>query len=134
MSDETGVQDSQRLKLVETLHEETAEKVVSIFQRQLRGDHAHAGEVGGEMVLSPDGFPYVSIRYEGEHAQTEEVSLWDIAHRRHYVIKLIESHKDALRLNTYHVAGHRLHEFLTTLDKRPGTLLEIKPFLPDTIG
>ncbi|MGE0200737.1 MAG: hypothetical protein AB7P76_07200 [Candidatus Melainabacteria bacterium] len=108
-------------------------KVVSIFQKHRRGDafHHELGD-GGEMVTSPDGFEYVSFKYAGADASSHhELEALQIADSRHYVVKLIEHHKDHIRVDNYHVEGSRLAEFMDSLPRRPGKLLEIKQFLPD---
>lgn len=108
-------------------------KVISIFQKHHRGE-AHQQELdeGGELILSPDGFNYVSLKHEQNGIQ-EEGSLIEVAHAKHYIIKIMEVHHEShtIRLNNYHIPGERLEEFLLSLPSRPGKVLEIKQFIPD---
>jgi hypothetical protein len=90
-------------------------------------------EEGGEMIISPDGFNYVSIKH-GTNGVNDEDSLLDVSEAKHYVIKMMELHHDSntVRLNNYFVPGKRIEEFMLSLNQRPGKLLEIKQFIPDT--
>ena len=110
-------------------------KVIKLFERHRRGDQFHfdVGEEGGKMIISPDGFHYVSFHFSNaqEAAQHEQEEL-TLAQKRSYIFKILEHHKDTARVNHYHVPGERLEEFLESLPQRPGTLLEIKPFIPNT--
>ena len=124
MTDDTQIQESHR-------------KVVNIFQRHLRGDQFHFEvEDGGEVVVSPDGFTYVTLWHErpknGQGWLQDEEKLFGAALKKNYILKFLETHKEGVRMNHYHVPAHRLEEFLMGLSKRPGKLLEIKQFIPDT--
>jgi hypothetical protein len=108
-------------------------KVINIFQRHRRGEHLHFDiEEGGELIISPDGFNYVSLKQESDGLNTEE-NLLDVASKKSYIFKMMEMHHDShtVRLNNYYVPGSRLEEFLSSLPTRPGKLLEIKQFIPD---
>jgi hypothetical protein len=112
--------------------DEMKNKVIHIFQRHQRGDHFHFEvDEGGELVISPDGFNYVS--FKTLHAADPESgdSLMELAQKKHYIIKMLEHHRDSDRVNNYYVSGERLEEFLTTLHQRPGKILEIERFYPD---
>ena len=114
------------------IHNRINHKVISLFQRHQQGEHFHFPvDEGGEMVISPDGFNYVSFRHDGPH---ETEMLKDVAKTRHYIIKMIEEHRDHARLNNYHIPGERLEDFLKSLPQRPGRILEIKQFLPDNMA
>ncbi len=114
------------------MSDEISNKVINIFQRHRRGDNLHFEvEEGGELVISPDGFNYVSIRQD---RSAEEIAAQEVAAKKHYIIKMMESHDHAVRLNNYYVPGERLEEFLLSLASRPGHVLEIKQFIPDHIG
>lgn len=118
------------------MSEDISNKVINIFQRHRRGEHFHFDvEEGGELIISPDGFNYVSLKQEGVGAQEEE-SHFEIATKKHYIFKMVESHRDSqtLRMNNYYVPGDRLEEFLLSLTQRPGKILEIKQFIPDISG
>jgi hypothetical protein len=118
----------------DTVHDEINNKVVSIFKRHRRGDHFHFDlEEGGEMVISPDGFNYVSIKYDNNSGNNGEESQLEVAAGRHYLVKMMEVHHDPeqVRLNNYYIPGERLEEFLLSLPQRPGKCLEIKQILPD---
>lgn len=111
-------------------------KVISIFQRHRRGDTLHFPvEEGGELIISPDGFNYVSFRQEkpaGDHAGDILAQEYlEVAHCRHYIFSFLENHKEFVRVDNYYVSGDKLTEFLKGLSKRPGKLIEIKPFIPD---
>ncbi len=116
------------------IHDDMNNKVVSIFQRHRRGEHFHFElEEGGEMVISPDGFNYVSLKYEHNNGNTGEEAQREIAVSREYLIKMMEVHHDPeqVRLNTYYVPGEKLEAFMLSLPQRPGTLLEVRQILPD---
>lgn len=108
-------------------------KVISIFERHRREEHGHFQVAEGEeFAISPDGFHYATLKHE--HAGPgEEKSLLEMASCKHYMFKMMETHPDShtIRLNNYHVPGDRLEEFLLSLPGRPGTLLEIRQFIPD---
>lgn len=115
--------------------EEINNKVINIFQRHKKGDHFFFPvEEGGEMVISPDGFNYVTLKQPKGNGNGELDAMVEIAERKHYIVKFVEDHKDSLRIDSFHVPGGRLEEFLSSLEKRPGKLVEIKPFYPDQIG
>ena len=111
-------------------------KVISIFQRQRHSENAHHGatelEEGGELIISPDGFKYVSLK-EDVNGNNDEAAQIEMAGKKHYLIKMMEVHHEngSIRLNNYHVSGERLEEFLLSIASRPGRLLEIKQFIPD---
>lgn len=113
--------------------EEIHRKVVNIFERHRRGEHFHFEvEDGGELIISPDGFHYVSFKseYPQGHQQIDELT--DLADKKHYIIKILESHRDGgSRLNNYYVPGERLDEFLSSLSNRPGKILEIERVFPE---
>lgn len=114
--------------------DDLSSKVINIFQKHRRGEHFHFEvEEGGEMVISPDGFNYVSIKHDS-NGLNDESSLLEVAGAKHYVVKMMEIHHDSgtVRLNNYFVPGNRLTEFMLSLGQRPGQLLEIKQFIPDT--
>lgn len=114
--------------------DELSHKVISIFQKHRRGENFHFEvEEGGEMVISPDGFNYVSIKHDNQ-GLNDETSLQEVGNAKHYVVKMMEVHHDGntVRLNNYFVPGNRLEEFMLSLSQRPGTLLEVKQFIPDT--
>ncbi len=107
--------------------------VINIFQRHRRGEHLHFEvEEGGEIIISPDGFNYVSIKQDG-NGNHDETTLNEIAKKKHYIFKMMEVHNEGhtVRLNNYYVPGDRLEEFLLSLPHRPGSILEIKQFIPD---
>ena len=114
--------------------DDVSSKVISIFQRHRHGEHPHPElEEGGELVVSPDGFNYVSFKYDQNGHQQEDLS-WETAYKKHYVVKMIEMHhhdSEWMRLNSYEVPGDRLEEFLLALSHRPGKILEIKQYIPD---
>lgn len=121
-------------------NDDDASKVIHIFERHRRGEHLHFPiEEGGELIVSPDGFNYVSFREDNPlpssptHPQAEAGYL-EVAHARHYIFKFIEPHKDYQRIDNYYVPGDKLHEFIQSISRRPGQLIEIKPFIPDFIG
>ncbi len=109
--------------------------VIHIFQRHRRGDHLHFEvEEGGELIISPDGFNYVSLRQERDQLNdhNDEKAQVEMAGHKHYIVKMLEPHQDgSIRLNNYDVPGKRLEEFLLSLPNRPGKILEIKQFIPD---
>ncbi|WP_373530978.1 hypothetical protein [Vampirovibrio sp.] len=114
--------------------DEISNKVISIFQKHRRGDHFHFEvEEGGEMIISHDGFNYVSIKHDSNGLNDED-SLNEVGEAKHYVVKMMELHHDSgnVRLNNYFVPGKRIEEFMLSLSQRPGKLLEIKQFIPDT--
>ncbi len=114
--------------------DDLSNKVISIFQRHRRGDHFHFEvEEGGEMIISPDGFNYVTIKHDCQGVN-DETALHDVGDAKHYVIKMMEIHHESntVRLNNYLVPGNRLEEFMLSLSQRPGKLLEIKQFIPNT--
>lgn len=118
--------------MTDDIHNQINNKVISLFQRHRRGEHFHfTVDEGGEMVISPDGFNYVTFRQDDAH-QTE--MLKEVAKTRHYIVKMLEEHRDTARLNNYHIPGELLDEFLKSLSQRPGRILEIKQFLPDTMA
>ncbi|MBK8190651.1 MAG: hypothetical protein IPK79_09415 [Vampirovibrionales bacterium] len=106
-------------------------KVIEMFKRHGGGLFPADVASGGEFAVSPDGFHYLTFRQNQEDAHGEE-ELVSLAHKKHYLVKMIEHHRDAIRVNLYHVEGERLTAFLQELDKRPGALLEIQPFFPET--
>ncbi|MEB3286068.1 MAG: hypothetical protein VKJ04_01055 [Vampirovibrionales bacterium] len=117
-----------------------ASKVISIFQRHKRGEHLHFPvEGGGELIVSPDGFNYVSFWKEktlsvcSSHPQADPDYL-EIAHAKHYLFTFVEAHKEGARVDNYYVPGDRLEEFAKSVETRPGQLIEIKPFIPDSVG
>ena len=110
-------------------------KVVSIFQKHHRGELVQATSADeGEMVTTPDGFNYVTIKHQKDLGLHNEDVLQDIGEQKNYIIKFVEVHENDIRVDSYHVPGNRLTEFLTNLDKRPGKLLEVKQFLPDHLA
>lgn len=116
------------------MSDEISSKVINIFQRHRRGEHLHFEvEEGGELIISPDGFNYVSLKQDRNGHGHDEKTLREIAEAKHYIVKMIEAHHDtgAVRLNNYYVPGGRLAEFMLSLPHRPGKILEIKPFIPD---
>ena len=118
------------------MSDELSHKVINIFQRHRRGEHFHFEvEEGGEMIISPDGFNYVSIKH-GSHGVNGEESLVEVAAVKHYIAKMMEVHPDSdtVRLNNYCIPGDRLQEFMLSLPQRPGKLLEIKQFIPDNMA
>lgn len=113
--------------------EELHHKVINIFQRHRRGDHFHFEvEEGGELVISPDGFNYVTFRLDRQGEGPNEEALWEIAEKKHYIIKMLEHHKEMTRLCNYYVPAERLEDFLSGLSNRPGKIVEIERFIPDT--
>jgi hypothetical protein len=115
------------------MSDEISNKVINIFQRHRRGDHFHFDiEEGGELIISPDGFNYVSLKQESDGLNNEE-NLLDVAAKKYYIFKMMEMHHDSntVRLNNYYVPGSRLEEFIHSLCNRPGKILEIKQFIPD---
>lgn len=118
------------------MSDDISNKVINIFQRHRRGEHFHFEvEEGGEMVISPDGFNYVTIKHDSNGLNGEE-SLLEVAAAKQYVAKMMEIHHEngTVRLNNYIVPGDRLSEFMLSLAQRPGQLLEIKQFIPDTMA
>jgi hypothetical protein len=119
--------------------EDISHKVISIFQRHRRGESIEQMdplmEEGGELTVTPDGFHYISIKQEN-HFPYDETTLLETANLKHYIVKLMEVHHESqtIRLNNYHVPGGQLQEFLLSLPQRPGTLLEIKQFIPDNMA
>ncbi|HEY9687716.1 MAG TPA: hypothetical protein V6C52_12140 [Coleofasciculaceae cyanobacterium] len=117
--------------------DDISNKVINIFQRHRRGETFHFEvEEGGELIISPDGFNYVSLKQDvngqingnnGERVQME------VAEVKHYIVKMMEVHHEgqSIRLNNYYIPGERLEEFMLSLANRPGRLLEIKQFIPD---
>lgn len=115
------------------MSDDISSKVINIFQRHRQGDSLHFEvEEGGELVISPDGFNYVSLRQDS-NGHNSEKNLQEVAGSRHYIVKMIEMHNDGhtVRLNNYYIPGERLEEFMLNLANRPGRLLEIKQFIPD---
>jgi hypothetical protein len=114
------------------MSDDISNKVINIFQRHRRGENLcfEVDEEGGELVISPDGFNYVSLKQErgGNHDEKDQL---EIAANRRYIVKMMEVHADTIRLNNYDVPGERLEEFLLGLPNRPGKILEIKQFIPD---
>lgn len=118
------------------MSDDISNKVINIFQRHKRGEHFHFEvEEGGELIISPDGFNYVSIKHEHQ-TTTEENAHRETADMKHYIIKMMEAHHESgtLRMNNYYVPGERLEEFLRSLPQRPGKVLEIKQFIPDNMA
>ena len=116
--------------------DDISSKVINIFQRHRRGESLHFEvEEGGELIISPDGFNYVSMKQD-RNGQHDEKLMVELAAKKHYIIKMMEVHSDAgmIRLNNYYIPGERLHEFMNTLAHRPGNILEIKQFIPDVMG
>ena len=109
-------------------------KVVSIFQRHKRGEHFHIPvEEGGELIISPDGINYVSFRSDKGETHMSEADLLEVSSKKHYIIKMLESHKNGdFRLDHYYVDAQQLETFISTLESRPGKLLGIDPFFPET--
>jgi hypothetical protein len=115
------------------MNDDISHKVISIFQRHRQGEQIHLpADEGGELIISPDGFNYVSLKQE-QGGFSDEENLKDVAAAKHYIIKMMEAHPDShtVRLNNYDVPGERLEEFLLSLPQRPGKILEIKQFIPD---
>jgi len=114
-------------------NDELSSKVINIFERHKRGEQFHFEvEDGGELVISPDGFNYVSFRHEDKN---ETFLLKDACDHRHYIVKMLEQHKEGPdRLNHYYVPGHRINDFMHTLSNRPGSIVEIKQFIPNITG
>lgn len=112
--------------------DEIDHKVISIFQKHKKGDQYHfdVGE-GGHLVISPDGFNYVTFKLPDATESDQEESLFDMAHKKHYLIKMVERHRDNDLINHYYVPGSKLDEFFETLSQRPGKILEIDRFYPD---
>ena len=113
--------------------DDISSKVISLFERHRRGEPVPLElEEGGEMIMSPDGFNYVSLKQD-RNGQNNEKVLAEMAACRHYLVKMVELHPEGhpIRLNNYHVPGERLQEFLQTLPHRPGKILEISQFIPD---
>lgn len=112
-------------------------KVIYLFQRH--HPHPHSGdfskaveEEGGTLFDTPDHFTYISYKrgsLDDHHCENDAL---EVAAKKHYIIKMLEHHADAIRLNHYHVPGERLSEFLLSLPHRPGKILEIKQFIPNT--
>lgn len=110
-------------------------KVVSIFQKHRRGDNFHFQvDEEGEMVITPDGFNYVTLKHSKDHGRHNEGSLFEIGDQKNYIFKFVEPHDNDIRIDNYYVTGDRLMEFLGSLDKRPGRLVEIKQFLPEHLA
>lgn len=115
--------------------EKMKNKVINIFQKHRRGDHFHFEvEEGGELIISPDGFNYVSFKSEFGQESEEEETHFDLAFKKYYLIKMVEQHKENSRINNYYVPGERLEEFLLSLPHRPGKILEIEKVIPDTMA
>lgn len=115
------------------MNDDISSKVINIFQKHRRGDHFHFDiEDGGELIISPDGFNYVSLKQDSDGLNNEE-NLLDVAARKYYIFKIMEMHHETktVRLNNYYVPGSRLEEFIRSLSTRPGKILEIKQFIPD---
>lgn len=110
-------------------------KVVSIFQKHRRGENLHfAVDDEGEMVITPDGFNYVTLKHDVDQGRYNVESLRELGDQKNYIFKFIEPHENDIRIDSYYVTGDRLMEFLNSLDKRPGKLLEVKQFLPDHLA
>lgn len=109
-------------------------KVISIFQKHRHGEQLHFDvEEGGVLVISPDGFNYVSFKTSNlvEIESMDLDTILEMAKKKHYIIKMLEHHKDSDRLNNYYVSADRLEEFLLSLSSRPGKVVEIERFYPD---
>ena len=117
------------------MSDDPSNKVIDIFRRHRHGDHVESEECG-EMVISPDGFNYVSVKQEHNNGNMGEASQLEIAASRHYLIKMMEVHHETeqIRINNYYIPGDRLTEFMLSLPQRPGQLLEIKQLLPDQMA
>lgn len=109
----------------------TDHKVIDLFKRHGHGVFPADIAAAGECAISPDGFQYITLRQSQDSPHGED-ELQALAHKKHYLIKMLEHHREAIRINHYHVPGERLTAFLRDLDKRPGQLLEIQPFFPET--
>jgi hypothetical protein len=108
-------------------------KVINIFQRHRRGEHFHFEvEEGGELIISPDGFNYVSFKTAHVYDSDSDEALQELANKKHYLVKILEHHREASRVNNYYVPGERLEEFLLSLPHRPGKILEIQQVIPNT--
>jgi hypothetical protein len=108
-------------------------KVIELFTRHKRGEKVHLpGDEGGEMCVTPDGYHYISFKNTWNGHPLDEESLKSFAREQHYVIKLQEHHSSGCRLDHYYVTGENLEAFLRTLPHRPGTLLGIQAFFPDS--
>ncbi len=106
--------------------DELDSKVIHIFER-------HKDD-GGELVISPDGLNYVTFKYLPPEAITVEEQAKQHFASKFYLVKMLESHKQSgvTRINHYHVCGEQLESFLKSLDKRPGTLIGVESYLPNT--
>ncbi len=111
--------------------DEFSHNVISLFQRHRRGESGVWDALeNGELTATPDGFNYLSSLHEiGGLADGESLS--EVAYTKHYLVKMMEEHREHIRLNQYEVPGERLEEFLLSLRTRPGQILEIKQFIPD---
>ncbi|MBY0449738.1 MAG: hypothetical protein K2X01_03840 [Cyanobacteria bacterium] len=117
------------------MSDELDSKVIHIFERHKKGDHFHFEvEEGGELVISPDGLNYVTFKYFPPEAVTLEEQAKQHFASKFYLVKMLESHKQSgvTRINHYHVSGEQLESFLKSLDKRPGTLIGVESYLPNT--
>lgn len=113
-------------------NEELDNKVISLFSRHHKGERLHGEDThGGELVESPDGYWYISFKLNPQGDPFKEEMLLELAYKKHYILRFLESHHDYPRLNNYHVPGDQLQAFLLTLAQRPGKLLEIEPYHPD---
>ena len=115
------------------MNDDISNKVINIFQRHRRGEHFHFDvEEGGELIISPDGFNYVSLKQDSDGLSNEQ-NLREVASKKSYIIKMMEMHHEnnTVRLNNYYIPGDRLEEFLQSLASRPGTILEIKQYIQD---
>ena len=114
------------------MNDEHHSKVIDIF-RQPHHHEQSPDDLLEEVVTTPDGFQYISVKQERNCGNQGEESQIEIAASRHYVVKMMEVHHEpeALRINNYSVPGERLEEFLLNLSQRPGKLLEIQQLLPD---
>lgn len=113
-------------------NDEIQNKVINIFQRHKKGDQYHFDvEEGGHLVISPDGFNYVSFKMPPADVSDQEESTLELASKKHYLIKMLERHRDCDMINHYYIPGSKLNAFLTTLKDRAGEILEIDRFYPD---
>ena len=131
--------------MVDHGQDDTPGNVVSLFEHQhpKRAEQAsflkQAGDDAGELVVTPDDFNYVSKREDNPLPQSAahpavEPGYLDTTHKKHYLFKFLEHHKDHCRVDTYHVPGDRLLEFIESIPRRPGRLIEIQQFIPDDVG